>query len=57
MPFVKFDPPTKEERCLSTEHNPPSHIVLQPGTHTYECPACGQKTTFTVQGYSCESKL
>lgn len=48
MPFKKHIPPTKEQRCLSTEHNPPSMMVLPPGTHVYECPSCGKITTFTV---------
>ena len=34
--------------CMSPEHNPPMHIVLEPGTYEYVCPACGQKTTFVV---------
>ena len=34
--------------CMSPEHNLPLHIVLEPGTYEYTCPACGQKTTFVV---------
>ena len=34
--------------CMSPEHNPPMHIVLEPGTYGYVCPACGQQTTFVV---------
>lgn len=34
--------------CLSPEHQPPSHIVLSPGKYEYTCPACGEKTVFTV---------
>lgn len=34
--------------CLSPEHNPPSHIVLQPGTYEYTCPSCGTTMRFTI---------
>ena len=47
-PFKKFKPEPKP--CLSPEHDPPGMIVLPAGTHTWECPACGKTTTFTVQG-------
>lgn len=39
--------------CLSGEHNPPSMIVLQPGTYEYTCPMCGYKTTFSVHATTC----
>ena len=34
--------------CLCPEHNPPMHIVLEPGTYEHTCPLCGHKITFTV---------
>ena len=34
--------------CLHSEHNPPSMIVLQPGTYQHTCPGCGHVTTFSV---------
>lgn len=34
--------------CLNREHNPPGHIVLQPGVYEHICPGCGKKQTFTV---------
>jgi hypothetical protein len=34
--------------CLNPQHNPPSHIVLSPGTHEYTCPGCGAKSIITV---------
>jgi len=37
-----------KKQCMSPEHNPPMHIVLQPGTYEYVCPACGNKIKFTV---------
>jgi hypothetical protein len=39
--------------CLSPSHNPPSHIVLEPGDYEYVCPSCGQRTTFTVPYVTC----
>lgn len=47
-PFVGFTP--LERPCMSSEHNPPSMMVLPPGTHTWECPSCGHKTVFVVAG-------
>jgi transposase-like protein len=34
--------------CLSSEHNPPTHMVYAPGTYRYKCPSCGFSVTFTV---------
>jgi len=34
--------------CLHPCHNPPSHIVLEPGVYEYTCPGCGKKITFEV---------
>ena len=51
MPFTNYEPPQKI--CLSPEHNPPSHLVQEPGTYTYQCPSCGQKTTYTVSQAMC----
>ena len=42
-----------EPPCLSHEHNPPSHMVLSPGTYEYTCPACGETTTFVVPMIVC----
>ena len=51
MPFVDFQP--IKEPCMSPEHNPPSMMVLQPGTHTWKCPKCGaiQKINVSKQLY------
>ncbi|MEK6881705.1 MAG: hypothetical protein AABY22_18945 [Nanoarchaeota archaeon] len=46
MPFIKYIPPQKF--CTSPEHLPPSHIVLEPGTHIYQCPSCFATITFDV---------
>lgn len=53
MPLVKISEPTREEQCTSSEHNPPMHIVLDPGTYEYTCPQCGKKVTFTVPMVMC----
>ena len=37
-----------EKVCLNPEHNPPTHIVLSPGTYEHVCPGCGKKTVFEV---------
>ncbi len=34
--------------CLSDEHEPPKHIVLDPGRYEHICPTCGQITVFDV---------
>jgi len=34
--------------CTHPEHNPPSHMVFQPGRYEHTCPSCGKKTVFTV---------
>lgn len=39
--------------CLHPEHNPPSHIVLEPGTYEHTCPGCGYKTIFEVPYITC----
>lgn len=51
MPFIKHEPPQRS--CTSPEHNPPTMIVLPPGQHTYQCPACGQITEFYVGEVTC----
>ena len=48
MPTRKIAEPTKSERCLSSEHEPPMHMVYSPGTWEHICPQCGKKSVFTV---------
>jgi hypothetical protein len=38
----------EKKPCFSPEHNPPSQIVLAPGTYEYVCPSCGERVVFTV---------
>jgi hypothetical protein len=39
--------------CLSSEHNPPSSMVYDPGVYEWTCPSCGNIITFTVNGFYC----
>lgn len=39
--------------CFSPDHEPPSHIVLEPGTYEHTCDACGEKVIFVVKGIYC----
>jgi|GEM_PF-4764016 len=34
--------------CNHPEHNPPSHMVYQPGEYEWVCPGCGKVTKFIV---------
>ncbi len=58
MSFRRIDPPrTDQERaqreCLDPGHNPPSHIVLEPGAWEWECPACKRKCYLNVPRITC----
>jgi hypothetical protein len=57
MPLKKIEPlpdtiyrATARRPCISPEHNPPSHMVMEPGEYEWTCPACGDVMPFTVQG-------
>lgn len=41
--------------CRHPEHNPPSHFAPPPGLYEHECPACGNKIVFRVDGVICEN--
>lgn len=45
--FRKIDDP-EDKVCRDPAHNPPSHIVLQPGTYEYTCPSCGNVQVIKV---------
>lgn len=47
MPFIK-EKKLKKSPCTDREHNPPTHIVLDPGIYTWKCPSCGKEETFTI---------
>lgn len=46
----KIEKEQEEKMCPSPEHNPPSHLYLEPGKYEHTCPACGKTITFTVFG-------
>jgi len=48
MPFIDHKPVKTEDKCTSFEHDPPMHILLPAGTHTWKCPQCGHTKTFVV---------
>jgi hypothetical protein len=50
MPTKKISdlPGTPGKPCLSRDHNPPGHIVLEPGVYEHTCSRCGKKQRFTV---------
>lgn len=39
---------SKERSCKHPDHEPPTMIVLQPGTYEWTCPACGAVRTVRV---------
>lgn len=49
MPFVKYKPFEQADTCTHSGHNPPGHIVLEEGEHTYECPACHKQTVIVIR--------
>lgn len=36
--------------CAHPRHDPPSHMVYEPGVWQHTCPSCGGSQTFTVTG-------
>ena len=42
--------------CRHPEHEPPTLIVLAPGTYEYICPGCGAEVIFTVPLVTCYSR-
>lgn len=39
--------------CRDRQHDPPTHMVLLPGTYEHECPSCKRVLTFTVPEIQC----
>lgn len=39
-------------KCISEEHNPPTHYCYAPGEYVYICPRCNKETRFSVPGLS-----
>lgn len=46
MPFIDYEAP--EKICRHPEHEPPTHIVLRPGKHVYQCPSCKEQQILNV---------
>jgi hypothetical protein len=38
------------KQCRDSEHSVPGMIALPPGSYVHECPSCGKKTYFRVNG-------
>lgn len=38
--------------CLNPDHTPPTMMVFEPGLYEHECPDCGHKTRFRVEGFT-----
>lgn len=34
--------------CRHPEHNPPTHVVLEPGLYQWKCPECSHAVQFRV---------
>ena len=46
---IKISDPSQV--CFDQEHNPPMHMVYEPGTYRHTCPTCGNVKVFTVAGF------
>jgi hypothetical protein len=54
MPTRKIrDIPWDRKVCYHPEHDPPGHMVYQPGVWEHTCPGCGKVTVFTVYPTMC----
>ena len=51
MPFINTNEQNKP--CMSPEHNPPTHVVLNDGVHVWECPSCGKTTYLVITNPTC----
>lgn len=50
MPIRKIADLPKPKKCRDPDHELSTHISLPPGIYEHECPSCGEKTTFVVDG-------
>jgi hypothetical protein len=50
MPTRRIDDLPRDTRCRHPDHNVPSMLYLRPGIYEHECPGCGRKFTFRVDG-------
>jgi hypothetical protein len=56
MPLKKIKSHRMKDVCLHPEHNPPSHIVLEPGDYIYSCPECGKEKVLSVPLITCSMR-
>jgi len=48
MPFISSELIDSKQICNHPEHTPPTHIVLRPGKHVWQCPSCGKQQVINV---------
>lgn len=53
MTIKKIETWPKIKQRLNPEHNPPTHICLEPGSYEHTCPGCGKTQQFTIQEHYC----
>lgn len=51
MPIRKINT-TKFSPCFDLDHEPPTHMVFEPGMYEHTCPSCKRKIVFTTGFYS-----
>lgn len=61
MPTRKIDDPEypdiQKMYCQSPDHQPPTHMVYEPGVYEHVCCACGLKFMFRVPLITCRGEL
>lgn len=49
MPFRQIEKyKCDKDECMSSEHNPPTLVYLQPGKWEWTCPQCGYSQVLIV---------
>lgn len=43
------------EFCRDSEHNPPTHMVYEPGTWEHVCPRCKHRVVFTSPSFTMQA--
>ena len=51
--FKKIEDYNTKKVCLNPSHNPPSHMVLEPGLYEYVCPSCGHTVNINIPLITC----
>ena len=52
---INSDKESLQTYCSHPDHNPPSHMVFQPGSYEHVCSGCKRKMMFTVNGIYCNA--